>query len=502
MKELIVLVDDLEDWNSYYPSEHLMRAKDYLFKLYDKDTNKRPTRVINLCKSYKYLSHGYYCSLLAESRGHRVIPSIKTLNDLSRKQLYLYDLDELQEIAEEAAKKFTRKIDGLKAIAFRCYFGQAKEGIFKKLAREVYDQFPSPILEVKLIQKKVWKIDSITTVPFTELNESEEEVFANSLEKYSTQMWRLPSAKKNYIFDMAILVNPEEKLPPSDEAALKKFESNFEDIGIYCERIGKRDLARINEFDGLFIRETTTIKNHTYIFSHRAQQEGLVVIDDPESILKCTNKVFMHKLMESHGIPQIPSYFVSDNKDATLDHLEGLFGYPMVLKIPDGSFSIGVKKVSNRVELKSRLADFYKKSSLVLVQKFVPTEFDWRIGVLRGEALYACKYFMSRGHWQIYDHTKSGDDFSGDSETLLITDVPKHVLETAVNISRLVGNGLYGVDLKEVDGVAMVVEVNDNPSIDSGIEDFILGDELYKKIGKAFVEEARMKTEAGIKGPL
>ncbi len=495
MKELAVLVDDLEDWNSYYPSEHLMRAKDYLFNYNYKKTSKRPTRVINLCKSYKYLSYGYYCSLLAESKGHRVIPSIKTLNDLSRKQLYLYDLDELQEVAEEAAIKFTRKIDGLKAIAFRCYFGQTKEGLFKKLAREVYEQFPCPILEVKLIQKKVWKIDSISTVSFTELNESEEETFALSLEKYSTQMWRAPSSKKNYVFDLAILVNPEEKLPPSDEMALSKFEKNFEDIGIYCERVSRKDLSRINEFDGLFIRETTTIKNHTYTFSHRAQQEGLIVIDDPESILKCTNKVFMHKLMESNEIPQIPSYFVSDHKDSTLSYLEELFNYPMVLKIPDGSFSIGVKKVSDRNELKNLLSEFLKKSSLVLVQKFIPTEFDWRIGVLRGEALYACKYFMSRGHWQIYDHSKTGDDFSGDSETLKIEDVPKHVLDTAVGISRLVGNGLYGVDLKEVDGVSMVVEVNDNPSIDSGVEDVILGDDLYKKIGKAFIEEAKLRAE-------
>ncbi len=495
MKELIVLVDHLEDWNSYYPSEHLMRARDYLFNLEIKSTNTRPTRVINLSKSYKYLSFGYYNSLLAESRGHRVIPSIKTLNDLSRKQLYLYDLDELQDVAEEAAKKFTKKIDGLKAIAFRCYFGHAKENIFKKLAREVYDQFQAPILEVKLTQKKVWKIESINTVSFTELNESEEEFFANALEKYSTQMWRLPHEKKNYVFDLAILVNPEEKLPPSDELALSLFEKNFSELGIYTERIGKKDLSRINEFDGLFIRETTTIKNHTYTFSHRAQQEGLVVMDDPESILKCTNKVFMYNLMERNKIDQIPSIFVSDSKESTLKNLEETFGYPMVLKIPDGSFSIGVKKVSDIEELKELLLDFLKKSSLVLIQKFVPTEFDWRIGILRGEALYACKYFMSRGHWQIYDHDKTGDDFSGDSETLNIEDVPKHVLDTAIKVARLVGNGLYGVDLKEVDGRAYVVEVNDNPSIDSGVEDLVLGDELYKQIGRSFIEANRIKIE-------
>ncbi|MBP6725194.1 MAG: RimK-like ATPgrasp N-terminal domain-containing protein, partial [Halioglobus sp.] len=28
------------------------------------------TRIINLCRNFDYLSEGYYCSLLAEARGH------------------------------------------------------------------------------------------------------------------------------------------------------------------------------------------------------------------------------------------------------------------------------------------------------------------------------------------------------------------------------------------------------------------------------------------------
>ena len=111
--------------------------------------------------------------------------------------------------------------------------------------------------------------------------------------------------------------------------------------------------------------------------------------------------------MEKHGISQLPSVFVSDHSEDTLQMLEDKFSYPLVLKIPDGSFSIGVKKAKDREELKLLLADFLKKSALVLIQKFLPTDFDWRIGVLEGQALYACKYYMSRGHWQIYDHGKS-----------------------------------------------------------------------------------------------
>lgn len=489
MKEFLVLVDQEKDWQVYYPSEHLLTAKDYLFDINWGAKSKKPTRVINLCKSYKYLSQGYYSSLLAEARGHRVIPSIKTLNDLSKKRLYLYNLDEVQDVAEEAAQRFTKNTQGLKTIAFRTYFGKTKDALFKDLSQQIFDQFPCPILEIRLIKKNVWKIDSIVPISLTDLNEEEEELFGKSLESFSTKIWRKPNSEKHYIMDLAILVDPEEKLPPSNEQSLKRFEKIFKDQGIYTERITRKDITKINEFDGLFIRETTTIKNHTYAFSLRAQQEGLVVIDDPDSILKCTNKVFMYNLMERNNIPQLPSSFVSETSDETLDKLEEYFHYPMVLKIPDGSFSIGVKKANDREELKNLLGDFLKKSALVLVQKFLPTDFDWRIGVLRGEPIYACKYYMSRGHWQIYDHAKEGEDSSGDSDTFQLSEVPKEILDTALKVTSLVGNGLYGVDLKHVDGVPMVVEVNDNPSIDSGVEDLVLGDDLYRKIGLAFINE-------------
>lgn len=497
MKELIVLVENFKDWQPYYPSEALLKAKDYLFDTRLGAKAGRAPRVINLCKSYKYLSEGYYCSLLAESRGHKVIPSMRTLNDLSKKRLYSYDLDELQEIAQKAASKYSKNSEGIKAIAFRSYFGKTKDDVFKELSQQVYEQFPCPILEIKLSLKMVWKIDSIVPIPFTDINESEEEFFANALEKYSTKMWRLPNTKKNYRFDLAILVNPEEALPPSNESALREFEKAAEDLGIYTERVTRKDFSRLNEFDGLFIRETTTIKNHTYAFSHRAEQEGLVVIDDPESILKCTNKIFMYNLMERNEIPQLPSLFVSDRNEETLKSLEAKFDYPMVLKIPDGSFSLGVKKAKSKDELKELLGEFLKKSALVLVQKFLPTEFDWRIGVLRGKALYACKYYMSTGHWQIYDHSKSGEDVSGNSDTLPLSEVPSFVLDTALKVTSLVGNGLYGVDIKEYDNQAMVVEVNDNPSIDTEVEDLVLGKELYKAIAQAFLDTHDEKREQG-----
>jgi glutathione synthase/RimK-type ligase-like ATP-grasp enzyme len=61
------------------------------------------------------------------------------------------------------------------------------------------------------------------------------------------------------------------------------------------------------------------------------------------------------------------------------------------------------------------------------------------------------------------------------------------VVELGVRAANAIGRGLYGVDIKEANGKLMVMEVNDNPNIEAGIEDSILKDELYLRIMRHFV---------------
>lgn len=487
MTNLIVLVDKVEDWKPFFPSDQIVKASDYLFK---KDYQiLQNVRVLNLCHNISYLSMGYYCSLVAESRKHKVTPTVKTINDLSKKKFYLFDLEELEESVEKVATQLTKNNKLVKSLEFKIFFGETNVPELKKIARQIFEQYPCPILEVTISHKDIWKIDSIYPLGLRDLNDEDETFFANALDRYSTKIWRNPKSSKIYKYDLAILWDEKEELKPSDEKAIKMFEQACKAKSVYCEIISKKDIARLSEFDGLFIRQTTSITNFTYHFAKKATSEGLVVIDDPDSILKCTNKIFLANLFLRNGVPIIPGRFVSEAKKATLDELEAEFGYPMVLKIPDGSFSLGVKKAKDRNELEELLKSFLKKTALVLIQKFFYTDFDWRVGIIGGKPLYVCKYYMSKGHWQIYNHgtKKTDDDFTGNFETMKIEDAPKHVIKSAVKAAQLIGNSLYGVDLKDDGTTAYVVEVNDNPNIDFGVEDQVLKRELYEIIIDEFV---------------
>jgi glutathione synthase/RimK-type ligase-like ATP-grasp enzyme len=155
-----------------------------------------------------------------------------------------------------------------------------------------------------------------------------------------------------------------------------------------------------------------------------------------------------------------------------------------VLKIPDGSFSRGVFKVTDRAGLLDVASKLFKSSDLVLAQEFLYTEFDWRVGILNRTPLFVCQYFMSKEHWQIYNHEPGRERGvrEGDSKTFRVEDVPEIVVKTALKAAGLIGNGFYGVDLKQTATGVVVIEINDNPNIDQGIEDAVLKEDLYRKI--------------------
>jgi glutathione synthase/RimK-type ligase-like ATP-grasp enzyme len=169
-------------------------------------------------------------------------------------------------------------------------------------------------------------------------------------------------------------------------------------------------------------------------------------------------------------------------------------GFPMVLKQPDSQFSKGVIKVENAAQFKRETREFLERSDLIVAQAFEPTEYDWRVGVLDGQPLYACRYFMAKEHWQVVKRDKNGGKREGDHETLAVADVPKQVISVAVQAARAVGDGLYGVDLKQFGNIVKVIEVNDNPNVDWGVEDLVLKEEIYRRIMAYFVKKLDVQT--------
>ena len=94
---------------------------------------------------------------------------------------------------------------------------------------------------------------------------------------------------------------------------------------------------------------------------------------------------------------------------------------------------------------------------------------------------------MARGHWQIIKHGPNGAR-EGGSKTFPIADVSPRVIEAALKAASAIGPGLYGVDIKETNGAIVVIEVNDNPNLEHGVEDLVGKDEVWTRLLQWFIK--------------
>lgn len=472
----IIVVREPKEFNLGVKGVEVVSSKDYL--THPRFASLGNTRIFNLARSYSYQSRGYYVSLLAEARGQKVIPSAKTILDLKNPSMVKVFSRDLEEVIEQSLGEKNKH-----EFLFSVYFGRNVNRKYDRLAHELYKKFQAPLLRARFVKTaEKWELRSVRPIPYNDIPEDH----LPFVRKYAGDYF----AKKRYDkaredrspYDLAILVNPADKAAPSNKRAIVKFRQAAEHLGFDVDIIGPDDIDRISEYDALLIRENTHVNDHTYRIARKAQKEGLAVIDAPDAILKCNNKVFLAEVMEAHDVPTPRTMIVhSENRD----EVAARFGLPVVLKLPDSTFSIGVTKAKTPEELEEKLDAILKESDLAIAQEYMPSDFDWRIGVLDGKPLYACKYFMARGHWQIYNWgSGTKKDQTGDFATMHVHECAKDIIDVAVKaVLAIVGDqGLFGVDIKEVDGKPYVIEVNECPNIDHGVEDVVLGDELYRRI--------------------
>ncbi|MDA1313485.1 MAG: RimK family protein [Acidobacteria bacterium] len=477
--------------------------------------------VLNLCNSYQYLSKGYYVSLLADARGQRVLPSVAMIEQINNPFAYFRVLAEAgldtidfklvrrgrsllpKVIVPEAGASGVLESSSTKQAGGPRYrkssqvycevtsiFGQTLDRRFRRQTSAIFKAYAFPILRVRMYQEdRDWKVGQIFPISLGQLTAPERKLFDQRIDQ-----GRFPLAGGHVdakrLFRIACLFDPTDPFRPSDVETLEKLERAALRRGVLFESISKDDLSRLPEYDALFIRTVTAIGNDSFMFAQRAESLGIPVIDDPRSIVRCSNKVYLHELFQREGIPTPPTQIIS--RRTKYEEMEEL-GLPLIVKLPQGTFSAAVKKANDRAELRAILSEMFKESPLLIVQGFVPTAFDWRICVLEGKILFACKYHQAKGHWQIARKFDSGFTRFGKVEAIALRSVPAAVKRIALQSAALIGDGLYGADIKVTADGPAVIEINDNPNIDTGYEDVVAKDRVYDAIINALLRRIRVE---------
>ncbi|MGJ8697276.1 MAG: RimK family protein [Verrucomicrobiaceae bacterium] len=474
----LIVVDRIDDWPEATPDARIISASEYLKD--DSLAALRRARVYNLCHSYRYQSTGYYVSLLAEARGHLPCPSITTIQDLKFQSLARSLSGGLQDL-------ITRSLATLKSDRFTLsvYFAKNLAKRYDTLSRKLASRFPSPFIRATFKRTRgIWRMAEISAITTADVPPGHWPFIHRAASLYFRQPEKSRHAKTPR-FTLAILVDPSEKNAPSNERGLKRFGSAAARAGIRTELITKADYSRLPHFDGLFIRTTTSVNHFSYRFARSAEAFGMTVIDSSTSIVRCANKVYLAELLRGHKITT-PRTAILHREN--LDEVLADIGLPMILKLPDSAFSLGVKKAASPAEFETLTLEMLKQSDLLVAQEYLPTDFDWRIGILDQRPFFACKYFMARGHWQIYNNdSPSSRSKEGGFRCIPLDQVPPHVINTALRATSVIGDSLYGVDIKEIGTNAIVIEVNDNPNLDADIEDKLLRRSLWDQLAKTFL---------------
>jgi len=484
----IIVVQNAADWPLDLPRVQVVSAQDYLLSA--EWARATRLRVFNLCRSFRYQRTGYYVSLLAAARGHLCLPGIQAIQDRKSQAVIRLVSEELDDVIQRSLAPIQSD-----EFVLSVYFGKNVAARHGRLALALYRTFELPLLRASFVRRDgSWELIAVSPMSLSDVPDDHRDFLLETAREHFRRSH--PATRPRVVprYDLAILTDPAEELPPSDERAIRRFVRAGERVGFEVELVTGDDYGRLAEFDALFLRETTAVNHRTYRFAQRAAAENLVVIDDPASILRCTNKVFLAEALAQQGIPAPTTHVLHrDTIGRQLDELP----LPCVLKQPDSAFSQGVVKVEDREALQREVERLLDRSALVIAQEFVPTEFDWRIGIIDRRPLYACRYFMARRHWQIMAHSSGGRTTSGRAEALPVEDVPTPVVDAALGAANVIGDGLYGVDLKAVGNRVYVIEVNDNPSIDAGLEDAVLGEKLYDRIMQVFLDRVERRARGG-----
>ena len=470
---ILIVVDQRPEWFEIRDAA-VLSARRYLAE--PDNGGEASGRVINLCRTSRYQGRGYYVSLLAEARGQQPLPDVKTVEDLKSDARIRALSTELEPLVSQ-----TLRHDESDRFELNVYFGKDPAERHQAVAEKLFASVRAPLLRALFGRVEGrWQLDAIEAIGVADIAAQHRPFLLEAAKAFIAESPAASPARTGTGRPrLAILRDPNEPHKPSNDEALERLVRAAPLVGLEAELIGPDALERLPEFDALFNRASPEVDGVTYEFVRRAESLGMPVIDDPESILKCLNKVYMHELMSRHRIAQPRTLTVQRD---TIEQVVPTLGLPCVLKLPDSGFGLDVIKIESEQDLRRESERFFKVSELIVAQEWLPTGFDWRVGIYDRRPLFVAKYFMAPGHWKIIDVDDPKQTIEGKTVAMSIGEAPEQVIGMAVRAANLIGRGLYGVDLKQVEDRCYLIEVNCNPNLDAGNEDQVLGDALYREI--------------------
>ena len=227
------------------------------------------------------------------------------------------------------------------------------------------------------------------------------------------------------------------------------------------------------------------------------EKHSICVVNSRQSINICTDKYRTSLRLADYGIKQPKTVLVNNPEKAVLafDKLDTKF--PVIMKTLRGSKGVGVLFVESEKSLDSIVQLIYKQDedTDLLLQEYIPTDYDVRVLVLGGKVLATMKRPVIEGDF------RSNVSQGSKPEKIKLTEIE---IEASLLAAKAV-NGLWtAVDFipsknREKDP-PFVIEVNSSPGTE-GIEE-ASGQNISKEIIQFFADRknwVKVPSECGYK---
>src|SRR3954464_11550839 len=237
----LIVIDQKQEWFEV-PDAEVLTARHYLA---EPDTGREVSvRVLNLCRTGRYQGRGYYVSLLAEARGHRPLPDVKTIEDLQAPA-------HLEMLADEVDKLVQRSLqhDGSDLFELDVYFGRDPAELHPTLAQHLFGVVKAPLLRAVFERAAGrWRLQEVRAMGISDIPPQHRAFLLAAATEYVTGNRRKRSTGAEAdVPAVAILRDEREVDRPSNEHALQKFVDAAPAVGLRAEIIGRDDLARLAE---------------------------------------------------------------------------------------------------------------------------------------------------------------------------------------------------------------------------------------------------------------
>lgn len=201
---------------------------------------------------------------------------------------------------------------------------------------------------------------------------------------------------------------------------------------------------------------------------------NIPIINPAYSTYVDCSKTEAHEVLKEHGIP-IPKSLLVSSAIGCLEAAKEL-GFPLVMKVDDGSRARDVHKITSLSHLKRTVPKLIREKHLVHLEEFIePPGFITRTTYVGGKLLDVYQKRIVKGSWLA--SVSKGSSFSA------YPDVSKKVIKMGERVARCTHSDILSLDIIEhAKRGPFVIDVNTTPQF-TPLHKKVLGVDPAKHIG-------------------